>query len=205
MTITRIVLLTQPTEGDVLGKILRAHNPSLDTPVISDREALAGLAKEDVAGTRLLSFCSPMIVPADVLKALPGPSYNFHPGPPDRPGRFPSVFAIYEKSERYGVTVHEMTERVDSGPIVAAEWFPVPEAADIAGLEKLALGCLIAIFRRLAPFIALNPTPLPRVYIPWSGTKRTKAQCDSICQLTPDLDDAEIELRKRACGSLLRG
>ena len=89
LTITRIALLTQPAEGAVLGKILRAHNPALETPVISDKAALAELGKTDLGGTRLISFCSPVIVPADILKALPGPSYNFHPGPPDRPGRSP--------------------------------------------------------------------------------------------------------------------
>jgi methionyl-tRNA formyltransferase len=196
--------LTQPVEGAVLGKILRAHNPAVETVVMSDKAALASLARDDLSGTRLLSFCSPVIVPADLLKSLPGPSYNFHPGPPDRPGRFPSVFAIYEKSERYGVTVHEMTEQVDAGPIVAAEWFAVPEGADVAALERLALGCLVAIFKRLGAFLAQNPNSLPRVFIPWSGSKRTKAECDSICRITSDMPEAEIDLRKRACGSLLK-
>lgn len=204
MTITRIVLLTQPAEGAVLGKILNAHNADLEILVVSDKTALADLAREDLAATRLLSFCSPVIVPGELLKALPGPSYNFHPGPPNRPGRYPSVFAIYERAAHFGVTVHEMTDKVDAGPIVAAEWFPVPADATIADLETLSLEYLVAAFKRLAPFLALNAKPLPRIFIPWSGTKRTKADCEAICLITPDLSDAEIDLRKRACGSLLR-
>lgn len=204
MTITDIVLLTQAAEGAVLGKILRAYNSDLRTIVVSDKTALTALARDSFANTRLLSFCSSVIVPADVLKAFPGPCYNFHPGPPDRPGRFPSVFAIYEKADRYGITVHEMTEKVDAGPIVAAEWFPVPPEASVDDLEELALECMITVFRRLAPFLAVNPSPLPRVYFPWSGSRRTKAECDAICRITPDLNEAEIELRKRACGSLLK-
>ena len=98
MTIARIVLLTQAAEGEVLADILRACNPSLRVLVVSDNEAVARLAREDLTGARLLSFCSPVIVPGEVLAALPGPAYNFHPGPPDRPGRYPSVFAIYEKA-----------------------------------------------------------------------------------------------------------
>ena len=97
MTITDIVLLTQSAEGAVLGKILREYNPLLHTVVVSDKTALDTLPRDGLANARLLSFCSPVIVPADLLKAFPGPSYNFHPGPPDRPGRFPSVFAIYER------------------------------------------------------------------------------------------------------------
>jgi methionyl-tRNA formyltransferase len=171
---------------------------------VPDRAALDALPRGGLANARLLSFCSPVIVPVEVLKAFPGPSYNFHPGPPDRPGRFPSVFAIYEKADRYGITVHEMTEQVDAGPIVAAEWFPIAPDADLIALEKLALGCLVAVFRRLAPFLATNPSPLPRVYFPWSGTKHTKAECDAICRITPDLSEEEIELRRRACGSLMK-
>ncbi|MGE4065120.1 MAG: formyltransferase family protein [Rhodospirillaceae bacterium] len=188
----------------MLGKILREHNPALKTTVIPDKARLAQLPRADLAATRLLAFCSSVIVPADLLAALPGPSYNFHPGPPDRPGRYPSVFAVYEKAERYGVTVHEMTARVDAGPIVAAEWFAIPAAADVVALEKLALGCLVSVFRRLAPFLALNPRPLPRVFIPWSGRARTKAECDEICRVGADMPAAEVALRNRACGSLLR-
>ncbi len=97
-----------------------------------------------------------------------------------------------------------MTEHVDEGPIVAAEWFPIPADADVAALEKLALRCLIVFFRRLAPFLVSNPRALPRIYIPWSGTKRTKAECDAICRVTPEITGDEIELRKKACGSLLK-
>lgn len=204
MTITRIVLLTQPAEAAVLGKILTAHNPDLEIARISDKSALAHFAQDDLSTTRLLSFCSPVIVPGELLEALPGPSYNFHPGPPDRPGRYPAVFALYEKAPHYGVTIHEMTEKVDAGPIVAAEWFAVPANATIVDLETLSLEYLVAVFKRLAPFLALNSNPLPRIFIPWSGTKRTKADCEAICRVTPDLSEEDIELRKRACGPLLR-
>lgn len=184
--------------------MLRAHNPGLDVLVVSDKAALEELSRAELSSTRLLAFCSPIIVPARLLDALPGPAYNFHPGPPDRPGRFPSVFAIYERSETFGVTVHEMREQVDTGPIVAAEWFRIPDNADVVALEKLALGCLVAIFKRVSGFLALNPGPLPRIFIPWSGTKRTKAECELICRITPELPAHEVELRRRACGSLLR-
>lgn len=204
LTIRRIVLSTQPANGAVLSKILRGHNPTLEVSLVSEKAALAALADSDLGTTRLLSFCSPLIVPARLLAALPGPSYNFHPGPPDRPGRFPSVFAIYEQAEQFGVTVHEMTKQVDSGPIVAVEWFAIPEGADVFGLEKLTLGCMVAMFKRMAPFLAQNPKPLPRVVIPWSGTKRSKTECDEICRLSPDMSEAEIARRKRACGSLLK-
>ena len=75
---------------------------------------------------------------------------------------------------------------------------------EVAALELRALGVLFSIFKRLAPFLAMNPSALPRIYVPWTGEKRTKAQCDVICRLTPDLDADEIALRTRACGTFLR-
>lgn len=204
MTITHILLLTQPADSEILGNILKDHNPSLEIIPVSDRASLDALARTDLSATRLISFCSSVIVPGEMLKALPTPSYNFHPGPPDRPGRFPSVFAVYEKAENFGVTVHEMAARVDAGPIVAAEWFPVPENATVTDLEIRALESLAVLFRRFAPFLALTAGMLPRVFIPWSGTKRSKADCEMICRITPDLTAEDIELRKRACGALLQ-
>lgn len=202
MTIRHVILLTGETEASVLASVLGQHNPSLETTVIPDRKALDRLSAGRLAGARLISFCSSVIVPTDVLQALGQPAYNFHPGPPDRPGRFPAVFALYENAARFGVTVHEMRPAVDAGPIVAAEWFPVPVDADLAQLESAALVQLMNIFHRLAPFLAANPRPLPRVYIPWSGTKRTKADCEALCRYEPGLSDAEQARRRKSCGTL---
>ena len=73
-----------------------------------------------------------MIVPAEILNALPSPAYNFHPGPPDYPGIFPSVYALYDGAAAFGVTLNEMIREVDAGPIIAVERFAVSAAADIA-------------------------------------------------------------------------
>lgn len=202
LAITRVILSTGEAEAGVLAQELQAHNPALDIVAAQDATHLARLTPAELAQARLVSFCSPTIVPDAVLTALPGPAYNFHPGPPDRPGRFPAVFALYENAPRFGVTVHEMTATVDEGAIVAAEWFDIPPACDLAALETAAMLRLLTVFRRLAPFLALNAQPLPRVLIPWGGTKRTKADCLALCKNAPDLTDAEIALRKRCCGPL---
>lgn len=203
LTIAHIVLLTGETEASVLADVLRRHNPELEVTVAPDKRALSKISAAALSSARLISFCSSVIVPEEVLLALPGPSYNFHPGPPDRPGRFPAVFALYENAARFGVTVHEMAAAVDAGPIVAAEWFAVPDDADLATLESAALVELMTVFHRLAPFLALNPRPLPRILVPWSGTKRSKADCEAICTLRADMPDDEQARRRRSCGTLL--
>src|SRR5262245_54974871 len=103
--ITRIILLTGEAEASILAQILRGHNPALEITAVTKAGDLAAAAPGP--GARLISFCSPVIVPAAFLTGLPGPGYNFHPGPPERPGRYPSVFALYDDAKQFGVTIHE--------------------------------------------------------------------------------------------------
>ncbi len=202
MAIARIILLTGANEASVLSQVLGQHNPVLEIVAVDDRARVVDLCASN-RSARLISFCSSVVVPEDALQALTGPAYNFHPGPPDRPGRYPSAFALYDKAERFGVTVHEMAAAVDSGPIVAAEWFPIPANCDLATLEGIALTQLITVFHRLAPFLALNERPLPRVFIPWAGERRTKAHFEALRRIGPGMPEDEIALRRRACGELI--
>ena len=198
--ISRIILLTSEVEAPVLTGILHGQNQALEIAVATTATALDKACAIAAPGTRLLSFCSSVIVPAKLLAALPGPSYNFHPGPPERPGRYPSVFALYDGAAIFGVTVHEMLATVDSGPIVAAEWFDIPPGSDVESLEKLTLMYLLTMFSRLSPLLARSPEPLRRLLIPWRGRKTTKADCDALCATSPTMDADELARRRRACG-----
>ena len=200
LSISRIILLTGTGEAPILSQVLRAFNPGLEIVVVSAAADLAPACAEAGPGTRLLSFCSPVIVPGAMLAALPGPSYNFHPGPAERPGRYPSVFALYDNASAFGVTVHEMMASVDSGPIVAAAWFALNPAWDLGDLEEQTLIQLFTLFKELAPHLAVNPGPVAHQSIPWRGRKTTKAECDALCSTSSDMSDAEVARRRRACG-----
>ena len=202
MALSTILLLTGEAEAPILAGILRRVHPTIAITPVTTAAELASIASGDLSTARLVSFCSSVIVPEDVLRRLAGPAYNFHPGPPDRPGRYPAVFALYDNAVRFGVTVHEMVAAVDAGPIVTAEWFDMPPACDLAALESLALTRLAEIFRRLSAYLTYIERPLPRLPIPWQGRRTTKAQCEALCVITPDLSNEEIARRRRACGVL---
>ena len=75
-------------------------------------------------GFRALSVHYPKILPADELEGYEA-AYNLHPGYlPWGRGHFPLVWAIW-LGEPAGATVHRMTARVDSGPIVDQVRVPV--------------------------------------------------------------------------------
>lgn len=195
-----VILLTGEAEAQALGRFLMAENSALEIITAPNRERLDAACNTLNSGTRLISFCSPVIVPKTHLEAMDCGSYNFHPGPPSYPGRYPSVFALYEGSKNFGVTVHEMEARVDEGSIIAAEWFTVPEGCDLETLDTLSFKLLISLFGRLAKPLATNPARLAVKRLGWSGKKRSKADCEALCTIDSSTQSNEIALRTRACG-----
>ena len=197
--ITRVILLTGHSEAPALGALLEAHNPALDVRPVHDRASVAQACAEATPTTRLLSVCTSVIVPGDALARLRGPAYNFHPGPPTRPGRYPSVFALYDGDEQFGITAHEMKTAVDSGPIVAVEWFEMTKGG-LVELETFTLQRVAQMFDRLLPHLANDLRPLPHLDIAWSGRKTTLAQAISLSRVTDEIPAEEVARRQRACG-----
>ncbi len=196
-----VVLLTGDVEGPYLTKGLKSNNPDLHVRVATDRATLEASCQSGSPETRrLIAFCTGLIVPSKVLAEAMTPAYNFHPGPPNYPGSFCAGFAVYEGAERFGITVHEMTSRVDEGAIVAVEWFKVPPQADREQLEAASFQLLIEKFFELAPHFANSAEPLPQIDERWSGPKRTKADVEAYRQLPDDVSDEEAQRRLRAFG-----
>ena len=137
-----------------------------------------------------------------LLARLDGPSYNFHPGPPERPGRYPSVFALFDGAAEFGITFHEMAPRVDSGPIVMTERFAIPEPCDLGGLEALTMTRLAQAFKRMAPYLANVARPLPHLPVAWSGRRTSRADYEALRAITQDMDAAEVDRRRRCCGDV---
>ncbi len=199
MGIAKVILLTGREEAPALTRMLSQANGSLTVRPV---HALDALAAEIAPGARLLSFCSSVIMPGALLARLEGPGYNFHPGPPERPGRYPSVFALFDRAPEFGITVHEMAPKVDSGPIVMTERFAIPEPCDLGGLESLTMIRLAQAFKRMAPYFANVARPLPHLPAAWSGRRTTRADFEALRTITPDMDPAEIDRRRRCCGTI---
>lgn len=200
--LTEIVLLTGEIEGPHLAEILRRDHPSLRTVTAVDRESLARACATPApsGGRRLVSFCTSVIVPAEVLDAVTGPAYNFHPGPPEYPGAHAASFAIYDGAKTFGVTVHEMAIKVDAGSIVAVERFDVPEKARYMDLELLAYKVMVGMFYDLAGRLAGDETPLPVIGETWGSRKTTEADFERMGRYDQDTPEAEITRRFRAFG-----
>jgi methionyl-tRNA formyltransferase len=107
-----------------------------------DEEKLARLEPDIV-----LSFLNEYILRGPLL-AMTG--VNFHPAPPDYPGRGGASLALFDGATRYGSTAHRIAPAVDSGPIVAVKRFPI-EADD--GCDAVYARAEIAALELLIEFV----------------------------------------------------
>lgn len=131
---------------------------------------------DDLNGpTRLISFCSDLIIPADVIDALGGECFNFHSGPPDRPGYRPVSFAAAEGERDYGVTFHRLVAKIDAGTIYATRRFVLPADATEETISELAYAHLLELARVVAPMLVSATAEFRHNGETWQGAPTTRA------------------------------
>jgi methionyl-tRNA formyltransferase len=116
------------------------------------------------AGGWLINANSTLIIPPNILDAFEGRSLNFHPGLlPEYAGLHTHQWAIRNGEHEFGVTIHRIERRVDTGAIVGQVRFPIgPEDTGLLLFGRcLAAGA--ALFARVVAQIirgeALNDVP----------------------------------------------
>lgn len=190
-----LVLLSSNEDAPTLRQILSAHARDVALRHVLDLPGLRALLPELGPKARLVSYLSNVIVPAEVIEAFTLGAYNFHPGSPDYPGTAPEAWAAYERAKTFGATFHAMSAKVDEGEIIEAEVLPVPSAKDRPGYANVAKQALALLFSRLAPDLTSNAPITARGRRVWGGIKRSAADYEKMCQLTPDITREELEHR----------
>jgi methionyl-tRNA formyltransferase len=187
-----IILLTGDAERPVLTATLFACNQFLKILPATSLADLLALDTDILSQARLIAFSTNVIVPGKLLNHLGFGAYNFHPGPPDFPGWAPAYLALHRGAREFGATAHVMTERIDAGPIIGVELFPVPEGISAPALEGLAYGHLAKLFWRFVPLLAAQSEPLVEIGMPWRGEKASRRMFKSMLDLPVDVSDREL-------------
>lgn len=115
-------------------------------------------------GEYIISYLSRWVVPDYLLKKAKKAALNFHPASPNYPGIGCNNFALYEEAKEYGVTCHHMAPRVDTGPIIAVERFPVFPTDTVASLLLRTYDYQLVLFYKIMNIILRggNFQPLKR-------------------------------------------
>jgi methionyl-tRNA formyltransferase len=197
--INSIILLTNNDYYEKFSAELRRINPAIEVIFLNDLPGLIALPHSLLERSRLISCLSLVVVPLSIIKKLKYGAYNFHPGPPIRPGYAALEMAIYEGDQVYGTTLHEMDELVDTGKINHIHFFSIPKNANAFDLYKLTSDSLLALFNQTKEDL-LDEAPLISCPIPWGNKKFTKADYLSYLRISKDISREELDLRMRAFG-----
>jgi len=197
----RIIILTGRREAPFFEQFLLERNPHLTVVAAHDLDDLRSAIDRFDGDARLISFLTDTIVPPELLSRLRVTPYNIHPGPPEYPGAHPESFAIWENAQIFGVTAHEMTARVDDGPIVAVHRFPAPPKAERMELADLTYTSAVKVFAIVAAHCAETDDPMPQMEEQWAVTKRTRKQFQALCKMPAHESSDEAARLWRACGS----
>ena len=199
-----ILILANLDDGAYLRQILLNFAPDMQINIVEDAPNLLQISQansyQKSTNSRLVSFCSDVIVTSTVLARFKGGCYNFHPGPPEYPGSHPASFGIYDQVDSYGVTAHEMSASVDTGAIVGVDRFAVPNAFRFLELEVQAHKNLSILFEKLALYLVNTKQPLMHIDVQWEGQIRSQRDFKRMQQITNDMSELEIRLRWRAFG-----
>ncbi len=199
MIVRDLVVISQQLPAAAATQAAAATGAEVE--MVADLAGLvAALGRPRQRPVRVLSVLNRFILPAGLLRSLNEPAYNIHPGPPEFPGVAPEAFALYAGATSFGVTAHQMTARVDDGPIVALLRFPIPPDTTRLALAAAAGRAVWQMFGQIVPRLVRQPTPLGILDQGWTGRRTTSADYVSACALTPAATAAEIDRRLRAFG-----
>jgi methionyl-tRNA formyltransferase len=198
-----LVFLTGTFDAGDLARFLAQRRPACTVDWVQDVDGIAAaLARAGESRSRLVSFCSGVIVPASLLARFGHGAYNIHPGPPSVPGRHPECWGVYHAVERFGATLHVMAPRVDEGAIVDTRWFDVAPGTGQRILAEAAFKAALDLLLYWADSLIGDAPPLPVNGEIWRGRKWRRADLDAITRLPADIGFAEFERRRRAFAEL---
>jgi len=175
-----ILLLMNDVDAQFFAKLIKGVNDGVSVLHIKTIPELEAFTQKADADMRLIAFCTGQIVPASIIDHLKGNCFNFHPGPPERPGYMPAPFALSEKAKDYGVTFHEIKPKVDTGDIIDVYRFDIPEQRTQEALELEAYKTLL----KMVIHHIKQLSDVDHIFQPsgdqWSGKKTTRKDLDAL-------------------------
>lgn len=158
-------------------------------------------------GNYIICFRSLFILPKELLERASITAINFHPGPPEYPGSGCINFALLDGVTTYGVTAHEMNEKVDNGEIFAVERFEVEKKDSLMNVLSKTHEALFSLAIKFVDLIAVHGEKF-HLMLPqnsksefWRGEARKISELDALQIINPSINKEELENAIRAIHS----
>ncbi|WP_329396240.1 formyltransferase family protein [Streptomyces melanogenes] len=161
--------------GELVGRFARVSGAAVSHMLWEHGDPVARDPLGGWEGDWIIGFRADYVLSGRDLKRARRGALNFRPGPPDIRGVGMYEVALARSADTFGVTCHHMVERVDAGPIVEVERFPVAAGATGTALCEEAAARAYLQFLRLLPLV-VNGAELPVSTEEWHGPLHTWAQ-----------------------------
>ncbi len=162
----------------------------LDVLAVAESDGIDEVTLAALRPDVVISFLNDYILRGPLL-LLPG--VNFHPAPPEYPGRGGASRALFDGAKTYGATAHIIQHEVDTGPIIEVERFERHLSDDCHTLYANAeYTCIRLLERFVWRFAPCGKIDIVSRGQQWSGCCMTGRQFQNWLLLDPTDRDAFV-------------
>ena len=140
----KILLLINRKKKEINKKIISIIKKKIQSVTIKYDDDYT-FFKKNVTFDFTISFLSKKILDKKFLSKVKFYNINFHPGPPKYPGIGCYNFALFNSEKVYGVTAHEINEKIDNGKIIKTKYFKINKNCSLKKLIEISYLNLIKI------------------------------------------------------------
>lgn len=192
--------MTSHIHAKLITKFFVSINEKINILHFIHPNQLAELPHDFLMSSRLISFGSRHYIAPDILNRIGYGAYNLHPGPTHYPGWAPFYYAIYDQATRYGVTFHEMNDKIDAGDIVRVRDFDIAPHTTTQDLVNITEFHMFELLKDMADALANHADYLPTTDLKWQREPLKKKDFLAICHIPLDISEAELNRRLFAFG-----
>jgi len=176
------------------------QNLGFDADIVlsGGRKSKLTLDINDWVGDYIFCFRSLFVVPKIMLDNTQVSAINFHPAPPEYPGSGCINFALYDQAKRYGVTAHEMNEKIDDGRILKCSRYPIQMEDSLDSLLIKTHRELLALFIDITSAIKsgglemIDQMAMEAREEKWAGPAKKISELDKLLNISPSVSEAEL-------------
>ena len=135
------------------------------------------------------------------LNAAQELALNLHMAPlPEYRGCNQFSFALIDKAETFGTTIHQMIPKIDGGPIYAESRFDIPQKCNVADLYKLTFEASVELFAMsMKDILDGNVDPIPQSARPhYPSQFHTRSEIEELKQIDLNWPQEKILRHLRA-------